>query len=75
MLQIKKEIENIWEFKVDNNANFDNFVRLWKNRIEKAVTFAVSTVPTGSTLTTEVVYTYPRVHTGSCILANHVLTW
>ena len=34
MLQVKKETVNIWECKVDNNANITNFVHLWKTRIE-----------------------------------------
>ena len=33
MLQIKKETANIWEYKVGNNANIANFVRLWKTRL------------------------------------------
>ena len=30
MLQIKKRTANLWEYKVVNNANIANFVRLWK---------------------------------------------
>ena len=33
MFLIKKEIANIWEYKVGNNANIANFVRLWKPRM------------------------------------------
>ena len=33
MLQIKKEMANILEYKVGNNVNFANFVRLWKTRM------------------------------------------
>ena len=32
MLQIKKGNEDIWEYKVGNNTNIANFVRLWKTR-------------------------------------------
>ena len=37
MVQIKKEMANrsIWEYKVGNNANTVNFVRLWKPRIPR----------------------------------------
>ena len=33
MLQIKKGIVNIWEYKAGNNAYIANFVRLWKTRL------------------------------------------
>ena len=36
MLQMKKEIVNIWEYKVDNNANIANFVSLWKTRLSRS---------------------------------------
>ena len=43
MLQMKKEIANIWEYKVGNNAIVANLVSLWKTRIggqvEKKNTF------------------------------------
>ena len=31
----KKEIVNVWEHKIGNNANIGNFVHLWKTRIVK----------------------------------------
>ena len=31
-MYIKKEVVNEWEYKVDNNVNIANFVRLWKTR-------------------------------------------
>ena len=37
MLQIKKEIANIWEYKVGNNANIANFVHLRKTRMEHSL--------------------------------------
>ena len=35
MVQIKKENAIMWEYKVGNNANIDNFVRLWKPRLSQ----------------------------------------
>ena len=32
MLQMKKEMENMWEYKVGNNTNIANYVSLWKTR-------------------------------------------
>ena len=32
-MQIKKSIANIYEYKVDNNANIANLVYSWKTRI------------------------------------------
>ena len=34
MLQIMEKTANIWEHKVNNNANIDIFVRLWKTRLQ-----------------------------------------
>ena len=33
MLQIKKETANIYQYKVGNNANIGNFMRLWETRL------------------------------------------
>ena len=33
MLQVKKETANICQYKVGNNDDIDNFVRLWKTRV------------------------------------------
>ena len=33
-MHIKKEIANIWEYKVDNTGNIANFVRLSESRID-----------------------------------------
>ena len=30
MVQIKKEVTNIWEYKIGSNANIANFVCLWE---------------------------------------------
>ena len=33
MLQIRKETANLLQYKVGNNADIANFVRLWKTRM------------------------------------------